>query len=158
VQDHSISRAAASAKGSGTDLPTCQASQLHISKDDVEPGAGSLTFDLSFTNSSSSSCAMLGFPGVSFMDVKFDVLGEPAVRTKESATVVTLRPGHKASAEVRTANGQSGYSAQQCDLVSVPSLKVYPPNQKQYLVVAWNQKSCVASGLHNLQIGPVHSE
>jgi hypothetical protein len=84
-------------------------------------------------------------------------LGKAASRTGGSASVVTLIPNAHAYADVQSVNGQGGYSASQCDLTTVPTLRVYPPNQTESTNIPWNTPECVGSTIQNLQVGPVHS-
>jgi len=84
-------------------------------------------------------------------------LGKAATRTTGTTTVVTLIPNAHAYADVQTVNGVAGYSAAQCDLTDVPTLRVYPPNQTESTNIPWNTDECVGSTIQNLQVGPVHS-
>ncbi len=69
---------------------------------------------------------------------------------------MTLIPDAPAYADVQTVNGQGGYSAAQCDLTMVPTLRVFPPNQTESANIPWNKQECVGSTVQNLQVGPVY--
>ena len=57
-----------SAPASGPGLAACSTGSLLISMDDTQAngGAGSSYYPLNFTNTSATTCAMYGYPGVSF--------------------------------------------------------------------------------------------
>jgi hypothetical protein len=94
---------------------------------------------------------------VSFVKAHNVQLGKAAERTAVTpATKVTLIPNAHAYADVQTVNGVGGYSPAKCDLTSVPTLRVYPPNQKESTNIPWNKQECVGSSVQNLRVGPVH--
>lgn len=141
----------------GTPAP-CATSHLKTTAESTGSGAGSSTFELVFQNTGSAPCTLRGYPGVSFVKAHNTQLGKAAARTGGGAvTTVTLIPNAHAYADLRTVNGQGGYSAGQCDLTTVPTLRVYPPNQTESTNIPWNAQECVGSTVQNLQIGPVHS-
>lgn len=137
-------------------VPACTTAHLRAATGNLDAGAGSVTFDLTFTNTGGSACALAGYPGVSFTDAKGDQLGNPADRTGGGASNVIIIPNGHAVAGVKTADGQSGYTTKQCRLTEVASLRVYPPDQKASLDVPWHQRECVGPTIHSLQVGPVH--
>ncbi|WP_435129676.1 DUF4232 domain-containing protein [Actinacidiphila sp. bgisy144] len=142
----------------GTTVAGCATSQLKATTANFSNGAGSTGFQIVFQNTGSSPCTLSGYPGVSFVKSGGTQLGKAAQRTADTpATRVTLIPNAHAYADVVTVNGQAGYSAAQCDLTSVPALRVYPPNQKASLDLPWNKQECVGSSVQNLRVGPVHS-
>ncbi|SDP01438.1 DUF4232 domain-containing protein [Actinacidiphila guanduensis] len=146
-----------STRAAGSTTPSCATSNLKVTADGFSSGAGSTTFQLVFQNTGSAPCTLSGFPGVSFVKIHNTQMGKAAERTSTAPTIVTLIPNAHAYADVRTVNGQGGYSAAQCDLQTVPTLRVYPPNQKESTNIPWNRQECVGSGVQNLQVGPVHS-
>ncbi|MBP0455901.1 DUF4232 domain-containing protein [Streptomyces montanisoli] len=143
---------------SGGSEPACKTSQLRITATNRSSGAGHTTFQLMFQNTGSSPCTLSGYPGVSFVKGHDTQLGKAASRTEAKVPIVTLIPDSHAYADVRTVNGQSGYSAAKCDLTTVPTLRVYPPNQKESTDIPWNEKECVGPTVQNLQVGPVHTK
>ncbi|WP_051951203.1 DUF4232 domain-containing protein [Actinacidiphila yeochonensis] len=155
------STAAGSGSGSSggrSTEPACATSNLRTTAEGVDSGAGSTMFELVFQNTGSAPCTLRGFPGVSFVKIHNIQLGKAATRTSGATSVVTLVPNGHAYADVRTVNGQGGYSAAQCGLTTVPTLRVYPPNQTESTNIPWNTEECVGSSVQNLQVGPVHSD
>ncbi|WP_327290440.1 DUF4232 domain-containing protein [Streptomyces sp. NBC_01198] len=113
---------------------------------------------LVFQNTGSAPCTLHGYPGVSFVKAHNTQLGKAAERTGTiKSSPVTLIPNAHAYADLRTVNGVGGYDPGKCDLTTVPTLRVYPPNQTESTNIPWNKKECVGSSVQNLQVGPVHS-
>jgi len=110
-----------------------------------------------FQNTGTTACTLTGYPGVSFVQAHNAQLGKAAARTAGTTTTVTLIPNAHAYADVQTVNGEGGYSAAQCDLTTVPTLRVYPPNQTESTNIPWNKDECVGSTIQNLEVGPVHT-
>lgn len=141
----------------GSSVRACATSNLRTTAQSSGLGAGHAVYQLVFQNTGSAPCSLKGYPGVSFVKIHNIQLGKAAARTPGPVSVVTLIPNAHAYADLETVNGQGGYSAAQCDLTTVPTLRVYPPNQTESTQIPWNTKECVASGVQNLQVGPVHS-
>ncbi len=137
-------------------LPTCASNNLKVSTSDPETGAGSITFDIVFTNTGSTTCALSGYPGVSFADAHGGQVGNAATRTPQKAVVVTLIPNAHAIAEAKTADGPGGFPASRCHLTSASDLRVYPPNRTASLETPWGRKVCAGSSVHVLSVSPVH--
>jgi hypothetical protein len=75
---------------------------------------------LRFTNRSTATCAVTGFPGVELL-LRGRPVGKPATRSTLRPTTVQLRPGASATAEL--------HDATQCDAPLSDHVGVYPPNQ-----------------------------
>lgn len=147
-------------QGKSTSAPAepaaCATSQLKTTTESTNSAAGHTGFQIVFQNTGSQPCTLTGYPGVSFVKGHNTQLGKAAVRTAGSTKTVTLLPNGHAWAEAETVNGQGGYSADECDLTNVPTLRVYPPNQKESTNIPWNKDECVGSTIQNLRVGPVH--
>ncbi|SEF67278.1 Protein of unknown function [Actinacidiphila yanglinensis] len=155
--ESAVSGGSGATASAGTSVPACTTDQLRATAANFSSGAGSTGFQIVFQNKGSSPCSLSGYPGVSFVKIHNIQLGKAAARTSDTpATRVTLIPNAHAYADVRTVNGVGGYSAAQCDLTTVPTLRVYPPNQKESTNIPWNRQECVGSSIQNLQVGPVH--
>jgi hypothetical protein len=141
--------ATTTAQASAT-VRTCTVSDLYLSMGSKEGAAGSLYWPVRFTNTSTSSCALRGYPGVSVLDTAHQQIGPAATRTGRSYSTVTLTPGHSASAVIRTANGPVGGPC----LRTGAYLRVYPPASYKAVLVPAPWKIC--SGL--FQVGPVNTQ
>lgn len=133
----------------------CRSSQLSAALTSPEPAAGSIYATLVFTNKSTVTCTMTGYPGVSYVAENGVQSGNAAVREPGTVTTVTLKPGGRANAKLRDANGISGYDPAQCKLSPAEGLRIYPPDQKAALFVPWKTEHCAGPTVHSLTIGPV---
>src|SRR5262249_46143335 len=67
-----------------------------------DAAAGSVHYELQFTNLSSRSCVLRGYPGVSAVDLAGRRLGTPALRNARAAVrAITLAPRVSASAALQ---------------------------------------------------------
>ncbi|GHJ35674.1 DUF4232 domain-containing protein [Streptomyces sp. TS71-3] len=138
-------------------VQACATNELEATAENFSAGAGHTTFQIVFRNAASAPCALTGYPGVSFVKADgYTQMGKAAAREGGSAKAVTLIPNAHAYADVSAVNGPGGYTDKQCDLTTVPSLRVFPPNQRKELIIHWNKQECVGSGIQNLRVGPVH--
>src|SRR5436309_3667308 len=64
-----------------TALRTCAVSDLYVSMGRKEGAAGSVYWPIRFTNTSTTSCALRGYPGVSSLDTAHRQIGPAATRT-----------------------------------------------------------------------------
>jgi len=136
----------------------CATSQLSVAQVNPSVGAGQYYSTLVFTNISSSSCTMTGFPGVSYVVANGVQSGNPAVRSGGPGSTVTLAPGGKADSVLHDSNGISGYTPQQCQLTPALGLRIYPPNNKAALFLPWKTSHCAGLSIHPLSIGPVTTQ
>jgi hypothetical protein len=119
--------------------------------------AGHTGVRIEFTNTSSQSCSMHGFPGVSFVgDNNGTQIGAPAQRESGAPeATVDLAPGRTAYAALLIANAQN-YDAATCQPTPVDGFRVYPPNSTTALFVRdarWT--GCAASTVELLSVQPV---
>ncbi|MFS4095678.1 DUF4232 domain-containing protein [Streptomyces sp. AF1A] len=142
--------ATSAAARTSTTVRTCTVSDLYLSMGRKEGAAGSLYWPLTFTNTSTSSCALRGYPGVSVLDTAHHQIGPAATRSGRSYATVTLAPGHSASAVLRTTNGPVGSPC----LRTGTYLRVYPPASYTATLVPAPWTTC--SGI--FQVGPVNTQ
>lgn len=135
----------------------CTSGQLTVSLSGQSVGAGQYYAKVVFTNTASSSCLLLGYPGVSYVKSAGVQVGNPAARTGQTYHTVTLAAHGHASAVLHDSDGLGGYSKGQCQLTAVQGLRIYPPNQKAALFLPDKTEHCAGTGIHPLTIGPVQS-
>ncbi|MGW3143667.1 DUF4232 domain-containing protein [Streptomyces sp. NPDC001177] len=129
---------------------TCAVKELYLSMGRGEGAAGSLYQPIRFTNTSTSKCALRGYPGVSVLDTAHRQIGPAAGRSGSSYGTVTLGPGHSASAIVRTSNGPIGGPC----LRTGTYLRIYPPGSYGATLVPAHWTTCS----HLFQVGPINTE
>ena len=134
----------------------CQSSELKVTLGHSDAAAGTTFYEILFTNHSSTTCTLYGFPGVSFTGETYAVQVGPAA-TRNHATqpsLVTLAPGAVASAEISVVNAQD-YSPGPCGLTTASGNLVYPPNLTTSVGLPFNGYTCVHSKDHVLSVDPV---
>lgn len=118
---------ASSPVADSTGTPMCGTSQLSAALGGGDAGAGNLYRYLVITNTSSTTCHLTGYPGLSMLDANGQQIGQPATRKPMDYSPVVLKPGGTASDTIHTANQQGT-----C-LPASAQLKMYPPGSKASL-------------------------
>jgi len=134
----------------------CQSSGLKVTLGQGNTAAGTAFYEILFTNDSSTTCTLYGFPGVSFTGETYAVQVGPAA-TRDYATqpnLVTLAPGAVASAEISVVDAQN-YRPGPCGLTTASGILVYPPNLTTSVGLPFNGYTCVHRKDHVLSVDPV---
>ena len=134
----------------------CQISALKVALGSANSAAGTEELPIQFTNISSTTCTLYGYPGVSFTGETYAVQVGPAATRNHTATValVTLAPGAVASAQISIVDAQN-YSAGPCGLTTASGILVYPPNLTKSVGLPFNGYTCVHAKDHVLTVDPV---
>jgi len=154
-----IPAAALAAPGAGrasyTATPACATSGLDVWLDTQGQGAaGTIYYDLKFTNLSGAACTLFGYPGVSGINLSGTQLGSAAIRVSGTPHTVTL--ANRATATAILGIVQAGiFPSAQCGPVIAAGLRVFPPNQTQSRKVPFPFPACSKSGPAYLKIMPV---
>lgn len=124
-----------------TTPPKCVTAQLRLDKGVGGQVGG--TWFLRFINSSSRTCVLQGFPGVSQTnDPAGEPVGEPATRDQgpqaPRPTPVTLAPGGAAQFEFISYPKQ----VNECAALRTSTLRVYPPDNTESLWLPWDNLIC----------------
>jgi hypothetical protein len=136
----------------------CASSALKVSIGAGNGTAGSVVVPVQLTNTSSSTCTLYGFPGVSFVSGPGgSTIGKPAGEdSSTSRELVTLAPGAEASAQLNVVVAQN-YPASRCHLARAHWLRVYPPGQTAPLYVKYSSDTCVSTKISILQVQAVRA-
>jgi len=142
-----------SSSAAGT--PACATSALQVKLGGSNGYAGGVYQTILFTNSSSSSCTLTGYPGVSLVTgPPYKQLGAAAKRdTTKAAQAVTLAPGSTANAVVQIVDALN-FPSPSCQPAKAAALKVYPPNQFTAVYLPDTSYGC-ATSTQTLTIAPV---
>ncbi|MGN6446376.1 DUF4232 domain-containing protein [Amnibacterium sp.] len=119
--------------------------------------AGSEFFDVLFTNTGGTPCALRGTPGVSVVgDGDGTQLGEPATRVQTGVSTLTLAVGQTVAAPLQVVNiGTNGGPLQGCTVKRGDGYRVYPPHStRAYFVQDSSAVACV-SGPAFMTVRPV---
>jgi hypothetical protein len=148
--------AVASTAGAAS-APACTTSGLVVWLNTMGNGAaGSIYYQLQFTNLSRHTCTLTGYPGVSAIGLSGRQVGAAASRNAISAPrTVTLRPGAGASATLQIVEA-GNFPRAACGPVTAAGLRVYPPNQRASKVVPFPFAACSRGASGVLRIAVVH--
>jgi hypothetical protein len=127
-------------------LAQCASAGLRVTVGSARGAAGSIYYPLDFTNISSVSCDMFGYPGVSFVSAPGGgALGSQAIRNSAfGPSAVILAPGAVAHASVQVVVAQN-YPTTICKPVTAHWLRVYPPGQYTPLYAGLTATTCSGS-------------
>ncbi len=126
----------------------CETSGLDIWFNNAGGGgaAGSIYYELEFTNLSDRACTLSGFPGVSATDLRGRKLGRAASRDNSRPSVsIALAPGATAAATLRIVQA-GNFPAARCHPVTAAGLRVFAPGQTTSRWVPFPFATCSGSG------------
>jgi Protein of unknown function (DUF4232) len=159
----------AAKNGSGTSgtsgtagLTACGAASLRVAVDASQAGgaAGSTYVPVTFTNTSSSTCGMYGYPGVSFVtadDSAGHQIGAAAQQNAQFAKQsVRLTAGGVAHAWLQVAQA-GNYPPDSCQPVTAHWLRVFAPGQTAAIYVSHSFDACSDSSAPLLTVMPVRA-
>lgn len=130
----------------------CAATDIKVTLGKGGAAAGSYYAPLRFTNTSSSPCAIGGYPGVSYVaGADAHQVGPPAERVEQPWQPVTLRPGEAAHATVRFLQVRN-YDEAACLPTHVRAIRVYPPGETASTLVPHSGMGCTSSDIPGEQL------
>ena len=136
----------------------CTTAGLRLTVGAGNGAAGTYYYPLDFTNASSSTCTMYGYPGVAFVSAPGGgQVGAAAGRGSVTATaLVTLAPGATAHATLGVSDTAI---ANQClgQQVQVSWVQVYPPGQYSALFAQLSRQGCADQSLVTMYVNTVSS-
>lgn len=141
-----LSGAGNAAARTGTTTARCAISDLDVWLDTEGNGAaGSIYYNLEFTNLSGHTCTVFGYPGVSAVDLTGHQIGSPAARNPHlTPRIVVLAAGATAAAIIQITEAGNFPSAT-CRKVTAAGLRVYPPGQTGSMLVHFPFAACSRS-------------
>jgi hypothetical protein len=103
-----------------------------------------------FTNISTATCSLRGYPGASFVDGSGQQLGSPATRSQgEPVRRVILASGAKAHALVGIPETEN-FSKSDCEPQQAAGIRVYPPDQTMSLIAKVKLTVCTTKKAQSL--------
>jgi len=123
----------------------CLTSALRATLGAAQGTAGSAYQVIVLANVSGKTCALYGYPGVSFVSgTGGSQIGKDAARDRAVAPrVVTLAPGQRGSFALRVVDA-AALPAANCDPVTVHWLKIFPPENTAALYVGYTAHACAS--------------
>ena len=128
----------------GTPGPSpCATSGLKVTLGPSSGSAGSVEQTIVFTNTSSATCTLYGYPGVSLVSAPpYTQIGLAANRDSTTPVrLVTLAPGASASAMLRIVDALN-FGPATCSPTKAAFLRIYPPNQTVPVYLADASETC----------------
>jgi hypothetical protein len=123
--------------------PACPTSSLQVKLGLSEGYAGGVYQVIDFTSTSSASCTLYGYPGVSLVTgPPYAQVGLAAKRsTTTPVKLVTLAPGETAEALLQIVDALN-FPTATCAPAKASYLRVYPPNQTAPVYLANASEAC----------------
>jgi Protein of unknown function (DUF4232) len=123
----------------------CLTSALRATLGAAQGTAGSAYQVIVLANVSDKTCALYGYPGVSFVaGVGGSQIGKDAARDRTTAPkVVTLAPGQRGSFALRVVD-TAALPAAGCDPVTAHWLKIFPPENTAAVYVGYTAHACAS--------------
>ena len=136
----------------------CATSDLSVRVGASNGAAGTIYYSLDFTNASSSSCFVEGYPGVSLVtagsgsgsQIGADAKRVPVVTPKQ----IVLAPGQTANAQLGVAVAQN-FPTSSCHPVTAHWLKVFPPDQTVAAYAPFTTQTCASTKTATLHIAAI---
>jgi hypothetical protein len=122
----------------------CATSVLQVKLGLGQGYAGGTYQVIDFTNSSSTSCTLYGYPGVSLVSgpSPYTQIGLAAKRNSTTPVkLITLAPGGTANALLQIVDALN-YPSSACNPTKATDLRIYPPNQLDPIYVATTAQGC----------------
>ena len=153
-----VTASSASSSPAVAGAPGCATRDLRAKAGVAQGAAGSVYQVIVFTNVSSTTCTMYGYPGVSLAaGSPVTQVGQAAARSTEtSPTMVTLAPGKNANALLRITQALN-YPTAKCSPTKTTYLQIYPPNQTTPTYLAYPATGCASSAVNILTISVVQA-
>jgi Protein of unknown function (DUF4232) len=123
--------------------PPCPTRSLQVKLGVSQGTAGSIYTTIDFTNISSVTCTLYGYPGVSLQTAKpVHQIGKPARENSLTPRqLVTLQPQTTGNALLRIVDA-GNYPSSTCGPVTAHYLQVYPPNQTTPAYIQFKTQAC----------------
>lgn len=135
----------------------CPNGSLQVKQGVAQGYAGGVYEVITFTNTSGSSCTLLGYPGVSLVSGPSNTqIGLAAKRsTTAPVKLVTLAPGATGNALLQIVDALN-YPPASCTPTQATALRVFPPNQTASVLLPNTSNGC-AKPVQTMFIGAVQS-
>ena len=150
----------ATATGPSTPAPPagpaeCTTAALHVAVGQSNGAAGTIFYNLDFTNVTDAACFMQGYPGVSLVSAGNGAgsqIGADAKRDPVTPSKQILLPA-QGTAHATLGIAEAGnFPASKCNQVSAMWLKVFPPDQTVAAYVPFTTQTCASTSVPTMRI------
>lgn len=147
--------AAVSTSPSPAGSAECTTAELRITTGNPNGAAGTIYYDIEFTNTSASACFLQGYPGVSLVSAPSNAgsqVGADAKRVpRYPVRPLTIGPGQTANAKLGVAEA-GNFTAASCNPVTAHYLKVFPPDQTVAGYLDFTTQTCASTSQPTMTI------
>lgn len=139
----------------GAAAAQCPTAGLRVGVATQQGAAGTIYYNLNFTNISGTHCVLQGYPGVSLVTAGSNAGSQIGADAKRDAVTpvaaITLPPGRIAHAVLGVSQA-GNYPASRCQPVTAHWLKVFPPDQYTAAYVKFTVRTCASTAVETLHI------
>lgn len=136
----------------------CSTAGLRVTVGSSQGAAGTIYYNIDFTNVSTASCVLRGYPGVSLVSAGNNAasqVGADAKRSQVAAVrAVTVAPGQTAHAVLGITQA-ANFPASKCQPVTVHWLKVFPPDQTVAAFTPLQTQTCASASVPTMRINAI---
>lgn len=141
-------------------LAECTTATLRVKIGSSNGAAGTIYYDIVFTNAGSGTCFLQGYPGVSLVSAGSTVgsqIGADAKRDVVTPTrQIMLAAGQTAHAVLGVAEA-GNFPASKCNPVTAHWLKVFPPDQTVAAYAPFTTQTCASTSVPTMRITTISS-
>jgi hypothetical protein len=140
--------------------PECATAALRVKIGSSNGAAGTIYYDLVFTNVGTATCLLQGYPGVSLVSAgsaSGSQIGADAKRDSVTPSrQIVLATGQTAHAVLGVTEA-GDFPASKCNPVTAHWLKVFPPDQTVAAYAPFTTQTCASTSVPTLRITTISS-
>lgn len=141
-------------------LAECTTAMLRVKIGSSNGAAGTIYYDIVFTNVGSGTCFLRGYPGVSLVSAGSTAGSQIGADAKRDSVTpskqIVLAAGQTAHAVLGVAQA-GNFPASRCNPVTAHWLKVFPPDQTVAAYVPFTTQTCASTSVPTMRITTIRS-
>jgi Protein of unknown function (DUF4232) len=138
----------------------CTTAALHVMVGQSNGAAGTIYFNLDFTNASASSCFVQGYPGVSLVSAGSNSGSQIGADAKRDPVTpvhqIVLAAGQTAHAVLGVTDA-GNFPSSTCHMVTAHFIKVFPPDQTVPAYAPFTTQTCASTSVPTMHITAISS-
>lgn len=136
-------------------LAECTTAMLRLRVGSGNGAAGTIYYNIDFTNVGTGTCFLAGYPGVSLVSAASSAGSQIGADAKRDAVTpakqIVLAGGQTAHAVLGIAEA-GNFPANKCNPVTAHFLKVFPPDQTVAAYAAFTTQTCASTSVATMRI------
>lgn len=133
----------------------CTTAVLHVKVGSGNGAAGTIYYNLDFTNVGTATCFVQGYPGASLVSADSNAGSQVGADAKRDAVTpvkqITLAQGQTAHAVLAVVDA-GNFPAGKCNPVTAHWLRIFPPDQTVAAFAPFTTQTCASTSLPTLRI------